>query len=138
MYPENFILDTDYTTLKNDALVSIALSLPNIINIPAGQLYSNSVTTNVGVQGASIRSNIISTKNNIRYQSNNVYYLNCPGGSIPGSPVGYDLYISVHRVSATEARVTATIPNAYGAALSITGLAQTITANIATFLPPTA
>jgi len=133
--PESFIATTDYATLKNDDTDILFVTLPSSAIIPAADIITFTQDKAIGVASASIRSMINSSKDNIRYVSNTIAYSQA-GGTVGGSPTNYEIYVTVHRVSDNIVRLSCFIPNPYGSTLSITGLSQTIVANVATFLPP--
>lgn len=133
--PENFITSSDYATLKNDAVGSLSVTLPSSTAVPGSTTVSWTDTITIGTPGSSIRSRVSSTKNGVVYAGNSVSFYSTTGGSGPAAD--YYIYTAVHRVSATQVRLTVFIQNSYGSTQTITGLAQTITARVATFLPPT-
>lgn len=137
MRPEEFIINSDYATLKNDNSGSLSITLPNTLNIPGNTVYSTSSTITLGVQGSSVRARIMSTKDNNWYALNSVVpYIYTSGAVVSGSSVGYNVFVSLTRIDATTLRLLVTIPNNYGTTMAISGLAQTITGVVATFIPP--
>lgn len=133
MKPEDFILTTDYATLKNDAVTSLSIVLPSSVIISAAGTAMYSATATAGSAGSSIRTQIMSTKDNKWFTMNTVNYVYFSGASPGGN---YVVYVSLSRTSATTIRLLVSIPNKTGSTMTITGLSQTITADIATFLPP--
>lgn len=134
--PDNFILNSDYATLKNDAISSISLTLPSSTTVGARSVRIFSTDLEIGVAESSLRVRMMTTKDNIWRPLSTVSYVYPTGSSISGDP-SYLLYLCVNRVSPTTIRLSAFIPNQYPSTATITGLSQTITAYVATFLPPT-
>lgn len=137
MTPEDYILNSEYATLKNDTSGTLSVTLPNTLAIAAGGVATFTDTITLGVAGSSVRSRIMSTKDNNWLSMNSVLpYIYQSGATVSGTSQGYYVYVSANRVSPTEIRLLVTIPNNYGANMTISGLAQTITARVTTFLPP--
>lgn len=137
IYPENFISTTDFATLKNDEVGTITLALPNTASIAASGVATYSSVLTIGVVGSSVRSRITSTSNTKVFCTGTVGYSSTTGATVGGvGGFGYDLYVAVHRISPTQIQLSAHIPNPYGSTMDITGLSQTLTATIATFIPP--
>lgn len=137
MKPQDFIAISDFATLKNDNKGSITLTLPSSLSVAAASTASITSSLTIGAPGSSFRSRIIASVDNISYVATNVGYGRTSGATVSGFPVGYEVFVSVHRTSPTELSLIAFIPNPYGSTLSIkSGLAGTITAYVATFLPP--
>ena len=134
--PQRFILTTDYATLKNDATGTISVTLPSSASIGAASTSSWTTALTIGESGSSFRARITSSAGGGSFVGNSVVYISTSGASLSGSSIGFDLYIAVHRTSSTELSLTAFIPNPYGSTLTINNLSRTITASVATFLPP--
>ena len=134
--PSNFIMNTDYATLKNDAKGTLTVVLPASTSVAGATVASWTDTITIGEPGSSIRARIMSTKNNVVYCVNSVGYAYSTGGSGPGTD--YLIYATVLRISPTQIRLSVLIPNQYGSTQNITGLSQTISATVATFIPPVA
>jgi len=135
--PENFILNSDYATLKNDGSTTLSVTLPDTLSIPPSTTYSISATASLGVAGASTRQRISSTKNAIQYITKSVVYSYTSGATVIGEPFVYwSIFVFINRRTSDSVDLTVFIPNQYGNTMNITGLSQTITAKVATFLPP--
>lgn len=132
---ENFILTSDFATLKNDALGTISVTIPNVTSIPAATVYSWSNEIVIGAVGSSVRAVIYSSKDIRKFYSTTVFF-SYMGGTVSGSPTSVDIFCYLHRTSKTTLRLTCFLQNPYGSTMTITGLSQTVTANFATFLPP--
>ena len=134
--PENFILSTDYPTLKNDGNSSISITIPASITITAAEGYWQSTESiTVGSIGSFIRPTIKSSRNNKEYVVRNLYEL-----GTASSPVGANYYIiiDVYRKNSTTMEVSVFIPNnLYPATTLVTeNITETITVKLATFLSP--
>lgn len=136
MRPEDYLLTTDFATLKNDATGTLTVTLPNTLSIPGATTYQNGQDITIGTSGASFRARMGSTKNNKWYNSTTVVYAYSSGATVDGSPSPYIVFTTLSKISADVVRLTVFIPNGYGSTMSISGLSQTITAVVATFLPP--
>lgn len=134
--PSNFILNTDYATLKNDADGYVSVALPSSLNIAAATTYSTSSSITLGVAGSDIRQRISTSKDNIWYTSRSILYASSSGATVSGSPSSYDVVVTVSRTAPTTITLTVFIPNPYGSTMTITGLSQVISAYVATFIPP--
>ena len=133
---EDFILNSDFATLKNDDDGILSVTLPNLLNVPAASTYTTSDSIVIGTAGSDIRQRISSSKDNIWYTSKSIMYTSSSGATVSGSPSSYDIVAAISRTGATTVTLTIFIPNPYGATLAISGLSQTITAYVATFIPP--
>lgn len=133
--PENFILNTDYPTLKNDDVGTVSISIPASIVIDAGDYWSSSQTIDIGTSGSVIRSTIKSSRNNKEYVSSTIaegLYASAPSGVV------YYLSIDVYRTSPTQITVYASIVNTVfpSSIMQTSSTAETITVKLATFLSP--
>lgn len=134
--PSLFNINSDFATLKNDNKGAVSITLPGSILIPASGIYAQSASIAIGVRGSSFRSRISSTKRPEQFVTNTVIYSYSTGAIVSGSPSNYDIFVTVTRADPSNLTLSVTIPNGYNAPMSVSGLAQTITANVATFLPP--
>lgn len=136
--PEQFILTTDYGTLKNDASGTINLLIPTGATIPAGGFVEYSETLEIGTRNASTRVQMTSTADsgywtigNIREVFLRVRY------NTTGNPVfDYLQAANIERISPTIIRLYCRIGNPQGFSITIVSPAQTITAEVVTFLSP--
>lgn len=132
MKPSRFIMNTDYATLKNDAEGTAQLTLPNLVNIPAGSgnvVYS--ATIQIGASSsAGIRSYVTSSKYN--------YALCSPSFFIACKQDGNDSSCScdISRVDANKIQIRVTFAAADGASTQYTGMQQTLTIHAKTFINP--
>jgi hypothetical protein len=133
--PEQFILNSDYATLKNDARNTIQITIPGSMVISASSTYSNSTIITLGTIGAAIRSRINSNKDpSLDMLGSSVSYSRT--GTSGGGPALYDVLACVTRESSTTVRLTVLIRNPYGATLTLAAGSEIITADINTFLSP--
>lgn len=135
---EDFILNSDFATLKNDNNGILTISLPNFITIPSRQVFTVSDSIQIGKPGASFRSRISTSLDNKWYLTKTLGLAYITGGSVPGQSgfVGWDMYVVVRRASPTTVELTAIIGNPYNATMTIGNSIMTLTAYVATFLPP--
>lgn len=124
--PENFIITTDYATLKNDvSSATLSVTIPGSTVVPGNGIYSISDTITIGSQTSNIRARIRSSRD---------------GRWLLGAAVsydgGYNVLALVTRQSNTQVRLTAIIKNPYSLSLTIAPTSETITAVVSTFLSP--
>lgn len=132
---EDFILTTDFATLKNDDAGTISVTIPNVTSIPAATVYSWYNEIEVGAVGSSVRAVIYTDKDIRKFYSTTLFHY-YTGGTVSGSPTLVGINCFLHRTSKTTLRLTCFLQNPYGSTMTITGLSQTVTANFVTFLPP--
>jgi hypothetical protein len=136
--PSNFILNTDYATLKNDDTnsLSVAITDSGVLAFGATKVYESFL--DIGTANAGLRVQMYSSAT-----SSDIW---CAMGMTvpvtitvtPGSSTfTYNLPVTLERVSATSVRLYS-IFYSYGVGVSmrITSGYQTITADVATFLSP--
>lgn len=130
MRPSRFILNSDYATLKNDAEGVVQLTVPGLVNIPAGGanvVYK--ATLQIGSPSAGLRSYVTSSKYS--------YALSSPSFFLACKQDGYDSSASVdisRNGLLIELRVT--FAAAYGQATQYTDMGQTLTLHAETFVDP--
>lgn len=135
--PENFILNTDYATLKNDSDdVYITLVVPASINIANGSSYSQYIDGTVGAQGAIQQMTIKHSgfPSNAEYVTPALTYYQY--GTVGGSQVVYTMIVETFRVSPTTVRLRIYIPNFIGGTLITEPTVRTIVCKVSTFLSP--
>lgn len=134
--PNDFILNSDYATLKNDANGNVTVTLPASFSISGGgiAIYRNTIA--LGSRGSSFRAYIYSPSTTYNFVGE--YYVNTllNAGIVSGSTVDVDIFVYVYRSSPTEVGLTVKIPNAYGSTMTLPSMGQSFTSHIATFLPP--
>lgn len=125
MKPSQFIINTDYPTLKNETHVSANGTIPSSQVIAGGGYYSLTGNVNVGSLGSLARGRIASTKNFTQYYAGQSILFHRTG-TVGGSPFGYDIFALMFRVSATTLRFQIYIPNPYGSTLTCEAGTETI------------
>lgn len=133
MNPSQFIITSDYATLKNDATGQLSVTVPSSVVVGAGSTFSTSSSIEIGVAGASERSQIHSSKTGQYYVGNMLDIIK--NGNAGGTAL-YDVFVDLSRTGPTTLTMTATIFNPYGVTLTGESGAETFTADVATFLPP--
>lgn len=139
--PRNFILHTGYATLKNDDKGSVSVNITTTGVLPYGsyQIFENFI--DIGTVNAQIRTQMYRSGDPTNILATNiltvpvqvtVYY--------EGAPVyvsTLNLPTVVDRISPTRMRIRALFYSyGHGVSMQITGGAQTVTADIVTFLSP--
>lgn len=132
--PENFIMNTDYATLKNDAKTTFALTLTGGQVIGAGATLRVFSTQAIGVAGASERALIHSSKET-NYWVGNILTISRTG-LVSGTPAAYQTVAELYRNSATELTAQVTIFNPYASALTAVSGDEVFTFVVSTFVPP--
>lgn len=130
--PNNFIVSTDFATIKNDDSDStLSVTIPSSVVVAANSIYTQTSIVTVGSAVSNIRARIKSSKDGrwVVGSSMSIYRM--------GSPSFYDTLVTVTRESATQVRLTAFIRNG-DPSLALTGVsgAETFTAEVSTFLSP--
>ena len=135
--PENFILTTDFATLKQDGVGTITINVPGSISIPASGSYSYIQTADieVGTAGAGVRSKIATSRQGGRlYNTTKLVSFSTGKAGAFNTTYSTDAYIS--RVSPTTLRAVILIPNSYGTTLVTSPTPELFTFKFSTFLPP--
>ena len=139
--PNNFILNTDFATLKNDDTASVALAITtNSPALPNGTTYTYSNTVDVGTINAGIRCQIrTSLAPTVIYSSPQMQITLQATINTTPTPTVIDCPTTVY-ITRTDANTITINCQVYGIAAgyttTITGGFQTITADISTFLSP--
>lgn len=133
--PENFILTSDFATLKNDGEETTFVVMPSAISVTGNGSYSVSADIVMGTNGSITRSLIGSSKDSDKwYATNSISYLRT--GIASGSPAIYEIYAFVWRPNATTIRCQLHIQNPYSVTLTGATGAETISFVVNTYLPP--
>lgn len=127
----NFIYHSDFATLKNDGGDVLTIQLPNNITLPGNGSYSQSVSKVIGKNAAQIRGVISTTRENRLFPVISLYIGFDYGASLPF--VTGVFYITKN---GNQVVLNAYIPNPYSETVTLTGVGQTITARVQTFLNP--
>lgn len=138
--PSNFILSSDYSTLKNDDTNSVSIVIPGSIVIPASGTYSYSASANltIGSIGSLSRTQVNTSRNATDWYFTPLLQIFATGtGSLSGT-IDYDYFVYITRTSATTVTANVLIQNDSFPAETLTteSTARTITFKVATFLPP--
>lgn len=139
MSTNNFILSSDYATLKNDDKGSISLYLGQSPVMSYGEEYVYESTIELGSTNASIRCQIRSdAAPTVIYASPQMQVtLQATTSTTPATVADYPTTAYIERTSATTVKLKCFVSGgAVGLTQQITGKYQTITADIVTFLSP--
>lgn len=134
MNPQDFILDTDWATLKNDNLGFMSLT------IPAGStIASNSSTTwqfekDIGTINASMRVQMVSNLLPNQWTPGNMRSIDL-SLNYSGSISTEGAVVSIIRIAPSTLRIYCTHFN-FSPVTATVATTQVVTANIATFLSP--
>lgn len=133
--PEQFTINTDYATIKNDgANNSLSVVVPSSVSVAGGTIYSVSDVVSVGSVSSNIRAQVWSSKDDRWVLGAAVSYSRM--GIASGSPASYEVLVTVTRESSTTVRLTAFIRNPYNVTLTGASGTETIHAEVRTFLSP--
>lgn len=135
MRPEEFILTTDYATLKNDDSGTFQLVVPGSMSIGSGTTYTNSIDITLGSDSVNTRSQINSSRaSTVWVAASQVDFPRT--GTVGGSPSPYTLFTIITRIGTNTLQISASIFNSNVGTLTTQSGAETITFDIRTFLSP--
>ena len=139
--PNNFILNTDYASLKNDAKGSVTIIVPANIVIPASGTYTyiDYKDVEIGRKSASSRVQISSSRLGNDMYATLMLYTTGKGRIIVDGSTYYTDYLITSfftRINDTTVRASVYIPNQTPYTLYCENTVETIKFNINTFLSP--
>lgn len=129
--PTNFILNSDFASLKNDDGTSVSVTFGGSTVISANSTASVTQDVVIGAQSSINRVQIASSKD-----SNKRYSTQALSFSRVGSAGIYNIYAFVSRISSTTLRCRVYVPNPFGSSLTTASGDETFTFYIDTFLSP--
>lgn len=140
MNVNNFIMDTDYATLKNDDIGTVTLTLgaTGALALNAQYIYESSAFV-IGTINAGLRTQIYTSATPNDIWSGNVLTvtLTATVSTTPATVFDFSGTVYLERVSATQVKLKCVVYGlAAGYTTVITGNNQVVTANVATFLSP--
>ncbi len=136
MKPEEFILNSDFATLKNDSVNnSASITVPSLITLLGLGVAESHVDLSAGLIGAGIRSRIRSSKFSNRWLAVPQLVFTRIGTS-GGNPSFYQIIAYVYPINAGTIRCSVMVVNPVNAPLTGATGAETFDFNVATFLPP--
>lgn len=134
--PENFILTSDFATLKIDgASQSLTCTIPGSTAIASGGTFQVTSERDVGGANSTFRSRCYGSKDSSSDLVANVRVFRRTG-IIGGAPSQYDIKTWISRVSATTIRLTVRIENIYGVAMTTEVGDEDIVYTLTTFKSP--
>lgn len=130
-FPSRFIINSDYATLKNDASGTAVLTIPNLVNTTQGGsnvVYRAKIEIGAS-KSAAYRFYVTSSKYS--------YALVSPAFDVLCQESGYDSSFSCHVYRDNGAFVLEAVFQASDwMAFSYTGMGQTLTLHIQSFIDP--
>lgn len=133
--PNNFIVSTDFATIKNDDSDStLSVTIPSSVVVAANSIYTQTSVVTVGSAVSNIRARIKSSKDGRWVVGASLSMLRT--GTNAFGPASYRTLVTVTRESATQVRLTAFIRNADPDAVTTASGAETFNAEVSTFLSP--
>lgn len=133
--PSNFILTTDFPTLKNQTSATGTATVPGSIVIAGNDWYGLQADAAIGSIGSLSRGRVSSSKNgNIKYVGHRFEFTRT--GTVLGSPAPYSVFAFIYRVSPSALRFQIYIPNPYSDPLTTEAGSEDITMYATTFVAP--
>ena len=136
--PSNFIQNSDYASLKNDAKNTFTLYLGASPALTYGTTYTYESFLDIGTSNSPIRCQIRSdVASSTIYSSPQMKITLQAVVSGDPTPFDYPTTVYIERISATRIRLICNVWGYVpGRTVTITGKFQTITADVVTFLSP--
>lgn len=131
--PNNFILTTDFPTLRNDASATGTITIAGGLSIAGNGQVTASADFTVGTTGAIARARWMSSVDGSWYIGQYAGYGRT--GTTSGSAAPYTIGLLLYRTSSTTMRLQVIIPNPYSTTLT-GAAAETISMAVQTFVPP--
>jgi hypothetical protein len=135
--PSNFIQNSDYASLKNDAKGTFTLSIGDsgVLAYGSSKTYESFLT--IGTVNSGLRCQMKSSLSADIWSSSSILAPVTVTVTPDGSTFTYNLPVVIDRVSATQIRMKAVFYSyGVGVSMQITSGYQTITADVVTFLSP--
>lgn len=123
--PNQFIINSQFPTTKNDSRGSGDITIPGSIAIASGTSVSGSGSVLSGSLGATSRGRIASTKNFINWYSAQAIVFNRTG-TVGGSPAPYQIIAFMYRSSPSTLTFQVLIHNGYAGTLTTEAGSETI------------
>ena len=133
--PSEFILDTDFPTLKNDGSGSTEVTITGSATIAGSSSASYTSDLTIGVQGSVSRARFKSTVTDTTWHSGTQREF-IRVGQESGSPAFYSMYAFTYRLDANTIRCIVYIPNPYAGTLTLDTTSYTVSFYVNTFIPP--
>jgi hypothetical protein len=130
--PENFIINSDYATLKNDSIaVTATVSVPASVAVGTNGTLEYHTDISAGTAGASVRCRIRSSKFGSRWMATPQMSYSRLGSAGP-----YSLVAFVYVVSPGVIRCSVNMQNPSGVPMTTEAGVETIDFSVSTFIPP--
>jgi hypothetical protein len=134
--PSEFIMSTDYATLKNDDTNTISVTFPSGLILTAGQRYVVTQDLVIGTINASSRVRISSSKISNQYFAGCIAWVDRTGVIAGPTNVPYALRAFITRINPTTVRAVVGMLNPYSEGMATAFGDETFTFEIDTFLSP--
>ena len=134
--PNNFILTTDYPTLKNDDINSFTITIPPAFLVDFEGYYEDEEVLTIGTKGSLIRTTCKSDKDGREFTGNSFMTIGYGKWGAGSTPTPYNILIDMYRKTATTLAVRVYIPNLTPGILLTENITEVITIKAATFLSP--
>ena len=135
MKPARFIINSDYTTVRNTGYKEVSASIPNNFTVPAGSTEYVVAIASTTLNNETDCFSVYFTSSRYDYITLGYYGVTVPEGSYTTSPID-EVYFRLD-INGTTATLTISCINAFPEESSnYQGYGQTITAHILTFKDP--
>lgn len=129
----DFIVSTDFASLKNDAAsATTTITVPSATVIPANGVYQNYIDLVIGTPGSVNRGIISSSKEGNEYYSCQVYNVSRVGAG----GYAYNIFAFFVRTSPTNIRMVVIVPNPYNFTLTGATGVEIFSFKLNTFIAP--
>ena len=122
--PNQFIVNTQFPTQKNEITIGGFINVTGGLVIPAGSIASGTLTINAGSIGALTRGRIRATYNNNPYVSQGISYSRV--GTSSGVSAPYSVVAFIYRSAPTVTNFQVLIQNPYAASLTLEATTHTV------------
>lgn len=134
--PSNFIQNSDYASLKNDARNTFTLSITDSGTLAYGASKTYESVLTIGTINSGLRCQMKSSLSADIWCSSSIL-ASVTVTATPGGAFTFDLPVVIERISPTQIKMKAVFFSyGAGATMRITGGYQTITTDVVTFLSP--
>lgn len=128
---DDFIINTDFGTLKNDGNATATITIPAGVVVPEWQKWLTSVNVKAGGKGSSVQASFFDPSYPDRE------FLGSSMQLMQHGSIRYDVFIYLTRTTTEYVTINALIWNSYGGgSITTASPAKTITVKLTTFKSP--
>ena len=143
---ENFMLNTDFESLRNDGQVSLSITVPASVTIPAGGQHVMTSDTTVGSSDGLINAKVKNNRSGPNtidspagadaWYSSGIQLAYTRTTTIGGNPAPYTTGVSVYRLSGGRLRCSVAVSNPYNVPMTTMNQTDVYTFSVRSILPP--